>query len=77
MLDEKVVGEEQKAGCKTLHDGCKADDEGILEIDERFLDDHHGFLEVHGNSLEEKVIVLSDHAGRRKRKEVSKMDHDK
>ncbi len=77
ILEEKVLFEEEKAGCKTLHARCMKDDDGILEVEDVFLDDQDIFLEDESNSLEEKVIVLSNHVERRKRKEVFQTDEVK
>ncbi len=77
ILEEKALFEEANVGCKTLHARCMKDEDGILDVENVFLDDKDVFLEHEGNSLEAKVIVLSNHVERRKTKEVFLTDETK
>jgi len=84
FLDAHDVVGEENVGCETADDRCTSADEVFLEEDDKFfeldgeaLDVDDIFLEHDEVFLDEKIIVLSNHVERQRRKDGYQTDNDK
>ncbi len=76
VVNDAIVVLQDESNCRTVDDVCLTDDDECLDDDHTVLDADVIFLEQHDSFLYEKIIVLSNHVERRRRKDGYPKDED-